>query len=67
MQDVTNQDLKMIILTTQDISISMTAWSIGDYILAFQTHCFKSNLYQILISPQYTLAGDLGTFQTQSD
>lgn len=44
----------------------MTALSIGDYILAFQIHCCKFSLYQIkniFISSQYTLAGDLGTFQ----
>lgn len=48
----------------------MTALSMGDYILAFQTHCCKFSLYQIknvLISPQYTLAGDLDTFQIRSD
>lgn len=43
MQDVTSQGLKMIIWYS-DISISMTALSIGDYILAFQTqtHCYNA-------------------------
>lgn len=64
-QDVTSHSLK-----NDHYDISMTVLSTGDYILAFQIHRCKFSLYQIkntLISPQHTLAGDLGTFQIQSD